>query len=85
MAVIRYPLKVDKPMHPMVGETYYDVNNHCTYTWTGLQWVMMTPEQRADDPTFEPGAPTKAEAEKYPALQEAWEAYMIVKKLVGKA
>ena len=75
----------NKPINPVVGHTYYDVNNYCTYTWTGIQWIMMTPEQRTDNTNYEPGAPTKEEAEKYPALQEAWEAYMIVRKLVGKA
>jgi hypothetical protein len=85
MAVVTYPLKVDKPVHPLMGETYYDIIRQCAYTWTGIQWIMIAPELRTDNTNYEPGAPTKEEAEKYPALQEAWEAYMIVRKLVGKA
>lgn len=72
--------------NPVIGECYFDVNNAAQYMWNGHQWMMVSqaPFLSAD---IEPPVnviPTEAELEKYPALKESWEAYLIVKKLIGK-
>jgi len=74
---------ISRPTNPMVGAAYFDVNTHSSYIWDGTTWVLFSYNQCEPRSTFDP-IPTIEELEKYPALKEAWEAYIIVKKLIGK-
>lgn len=71
---------INKP--PIVEDSYFDMDNHLSYVWYDDRW-----HKRNDiDQEFEEEpvvAPTTAELEKYPALKEAWDAYLIIRHLVG--
>jgi len=67
-----------KPLHPQLGDVYVDQNTYRSYIWEGNQWVAFS--------TAEPAQaliPTEEELNKHPALKQAWEEYMVIKRLIG--
>ena len=67
-----------KPINPMMGEIWTDKVSRQMYMWDGVWNRISTSYQ-----SIETLIPTEAQMEKYPALKEAWEEYLITKKLVG--
>ena len=71
-----------KPNNPQMGDCYVDHNTAETFVWQGTAWVKMSGSPgAAPEPPFMP--PTKEQLEKHPALKEAWEEFLVLKKLIG--
>jgi hypothetical protein len=70
-----------KPNFPQIGDCYMDLGARVNYTWTGLNWVEIT------DDKFIPSAaalvPTNEQLEKHPSLKQAWDEYIVIRKLLG--
>ena len=69
-----------KPANPIAGDCYYDGNTGNSYVFNGTNWTVFNSTPSSPPRSNEP---TAAELEKYPALKESWEAYLITKKLIG--
>lgn len=69
-----------KPTRPVLGDAFIDPNTFMGYMWDGNTWIRFSGENR-NPPSFEP--PTFEQLEKYPALKQAWEEFLVVKKLLG--
>lgn len=63
------------PSNPNIGQTYVDNRTGKIYTWAGINWheTGRTPDV----------IPRDAQLEMYPALKNAWEEYLMVRKLLG--
>ena len=68
-----------KPTNPQHGDIYVDQNTYHSYVWVGTGWVPFGSNEKT--PSFT--APTKEQLEKHPALKQAWEEFLVIKKLVG--
>lgn len=70
-----------KPKNPQIGDVYLDQNTHEGYIWQGNQWAKFS----SSDTYIQPKdlAPTEEQLEKHPALKQAWEEYLIIKRLLG--
>jgi hypothetical protein len=67
--------------NPSLGAVFIDQNGH-TRIWMGSSWVVYNSKKDTDIiEEFSP--PTKEHLEKHPALKEAWEEFLVIKKLVG--
>jgi hypothetical protein len=64
---------------PWVGQIPYNEITNSFHTWDGLQWVAV--DISAREKVFE--SPTESELEQHPTLKQAWEEFLIVKKLIG--
>lgn len=67
----------DPPANPQIGDC---VVNHTTsqgFIWTGNEWALYTYILPRDL------APTPEQLKKYPSLRQAWEEYLVVKRLLG--
>lgn len=73
-------LNSSKPTKPNLGDAYYDQNNMCTLIWDGNTWVMFSSGAPAPPPRV---LPNSEELEKHPTLKEAWEQYLVIRKLLG--
>ena len=71
-----------KPTNPMVGDCVMDSITGKDWIWTGLSWIEFTGSSLANP--IDLLVPTPEQLEKYPALKEAWEEYVIVRKLIGR-
>lgn len=67
-----------KPAVPAQGDAYFDMNNMQTVIYSGNRWIPIAGSMR--EVRLEP---THAELEKHPALKQAWEEYIVIRKLVG--
>lgn len=67
-----------KPLNPIEGDAYFDVNNMQTLIYTSKRWIPIAGSAR--NVKLEP---THAELEKHPSLKSAWEEYIVVRKLLG--
>lgn len=63
---------------PTPGELYLDPETLRTYIFTGIKWEIM-----AGIPATEYLAPTAAELATNVSLKNAWDEYLIVRKLLG--
>ena len=63
---------------PKPGELYLDPGTLRTYIFTGIKWEIM-----AGIPATEYLAPTDAELATNVSLKNAWDEYLIVRKLLG--
>jgi hypothetical protein len=71
----------NRPAFPSVGDTYYDVNISGEMMYDGTNWVQLSVGS-----TMSPEIsliPSEEDLEKHPSLKEAWENFLIVKKLLG--
>ena len=74
-----HPLTVhtSRPTNPIAGDYYYDVNTNIGLVYTGLCWSHFS------GPTPSSLIPTEQELRKHPSLKNAWEQYLITRKLLG--
>ena len=67
-----------KPTLPILDDCYFDSTNNVTYTFstTGcIEFVSSGPEKTTE--------PSLENLNKHPALKQAWEEYIFIKKLLG--
>lgn len=69
-----------KPKSPVTGDCYHDRNTNIAYIWQGIAWVGFTGEQ-TPVPPFLP--PTDEQLEKHPSLKQAWDEFLVIKRLLG--
>jgi hypothetical protein len=64
-----------KPLHPLIGDMYYDTQNQ----GTGTSWeqILISSEYEKSK------CPTPKQLIMYPALRAAWEEYLVIRKLLG--
>jgi hypothetical protein len=68
------------PANPSLGDAFIDQTGH-TCIWMGSSWQVFNMKDTDNIEEFSP--PTKEHLEKHPALKEAWEEFLVIKKLVG--
>jgi hypothetical protein len=81
MSVMGINWQPNRTAYPNVGDAYYDVNIGGAMIWDGATWI-----QISKDSTISQGkslVPSEENLEKYPALKQAWEEYLVVKRLLG--
>ena len=73
---------LNKPETPAIGDCYYDESFQTIYIWTGTQWQATFASPPADyiDRKF---LPTKEQLDNHPALNRAWDEYLVIRKLLG--
>lgn len=73
-----------KPANPCVGDVYMDPNTFYGYIWDGYKWQTFSSNSSVDyyQKNIVP-PPTEEQLEKYPALKQAWEEYVVIIKLLG--
>jgi hypothetical protein len=71
---------LDMPVNPQVGSAYTDPITGIGYVWEGTKWCQfsISPPHVQSSPI-----PTDAQLEKHPTLKQAWEEYMVIRKLIG--
>ena len=70
-----------KPTNPCVGDVYMDPATYISFMWTGLKWVQFSGVSvQSIEKSF---IPSIEDLEKHPSLKQAWEEYLVVKKLLG--
>jgi hypothetical protein len=67
------------PANPTAGDCFVGANSE-GMIWDGKTWVPFSGIP-VPIPPFIP--PTEEQLEKYPPLKEAWEEFLIIKKLLG--
>jgi hypothetical protein len=67
-----------KPTNPQHGDVYMDHNTDQAYVWIGTNWALFSGNKEAP---LSP--PTREQLEKHPALKQAWEEFLVIKKLIG--
>lgn len=74
--------RADKPKTPNYGELYMDTTTGIGHIWLGNNWVEISayPDMT---PTPRDLAPTMEQLDEHPALKNAWEEYLVVKRLLG--
>lgn len=68
------------PVSPMDGDIVYDHNTMEQKVYYGGQWILISASRGPEPPRV---VPSDEELEKHPGLKEAWEEYMIIRKLLG--
>jgi hypothetical protein len=66
------------PPNPILGDAYYDNRTGIAHVWTGASWHPLS-----TDPHPKALTPTAEQLEKHPALKEAWDEYMVIRRLLG--
>lgn len=66
------------PPHPVAGDIYFDQVSGHGYLWIGNKWVVYSSNEKP-----RPVIPSDEELEKHPSLKQAWEEYMVIRKLLG--
>lgn len=69
------------PANPVIGDCYADPITMSTYVWTGSAWTMMGSDSSASKKVDL--IPTPEQLEKHPALKQAWEEYLVIKRMIG--
>lgn len=70
-----------QPKNPVEGNIYFDSNTGCSYIYCGNMWMIFSSDVTIPLPSMM--APTSEQLEKHPALKEAWEELMVIRKLLG--
>ena len=70
-----------KPTNPCVGDVYIDPTTYMGFIWTGHSWAQFSGDALSS--TEKPLVPSYDDLEKHPSLKQAWEEYLVVKKLLG--
>jgi hypothetical protein len=79
MAIFGITWQANRTAFPKEGDAYYDVNLESAMIYDGSHWIQYSGPNLHDKPLI----PSKENLEKYPSLKEAWEHYLVVKKLLG--
>ena len=70
------------PINPSVGDTFFDQLSGTGFTYNGTTWLQICGNgDGSDSPRFT--IPTQEQLDKHPALKEAWEEFIVIKKLLG--
>ena len=69
-----------KPTSPVIGDCWFDTSKGRGYIWQGATWMPFTGDP-IPMPSFIP--PTEEQLEKHPALKQAWEEFLVVRRLLG--
>ena len=77
-STIKY--RSNKPVNPITGDIYFDYATDQMFVWHGSSWIVISSQVV---PTPRDLAPTVEQLDKHPSLKNAWEEYLIVKKLLG--
>ncbi len=67
------------PISPKMGDAYMDVVTGFGYIYDGKAWIIMS-HGNMEPKRLEP---TEEEMKKHPAIKEAWDDYIILRKLIG--
>lgn len=70
-----------KPTTPLVGDAYYDARMERAYVFDGFSWSAITADSTRS--AQEAMIPTQEKLDKHPALKQAWEEYVAIKRLLG--
>lgn len=68
-----------KASAPVEGDAYYDEKMNAGYIYLSGKWEIFS----QGPSTVENFVPTKEQLEKHPALKQAWEEYLVIKRLIG--
>ena len=69
-----------KTLNPSIGDSYFDTTDNVAYIWEGSAWCVMSGMGEPEPKIY---APTNEQLEKHPALKQAWDEYMVIRKLLG--
>ena len=72
---------LSRPATPIEGDAYLDASTGCSYIYVNNQWIIFGSSTGIPLPSF--CAPTPEQLEKHPSLKEAWDEFMVIKKLLG--
>ena len=67
------------PSNPVLGDRYLDERSGDAYIWTGSMWAMVG-RLNTVKKSLEP---TKEQLDMYPALNQAWEEYLVIRRILG--
>ena len=68
-------MATSKPINPDVGDIWIDTNTFRSHVYTGNGWERL----HARDTE----APSASELKTYPTLKQAWNEYLVIRKLLG--
>jgi hypothetical protein len=66
------------PPNPLDGDIYYDQVSGQGYIWLTGKWIIFSSNEKQKTII-----PTSDELEKHPSLRQAWEEYLVIRKLLG--
>lgn len=70
-----------QPTMPVTGDCYNDINSQLGYIFDGNTWMIYSSNH--EPPSLHDHVPTKEQLEKHPALKQAWEEFLVIKRLLG--
>lgn len=70
-----------QPANPVMGDCYFDQSENRGYIWQGSAWITFSGKDDENVQEFTP--PTDEQLDKHPALKEAWEEFLVIKRLLG--
>lgn len=71
----------DRPTDPVMGDYYVDRMTYDGYIFDGTNWVQISGSGPAPAPKS--NEPTEEQLEKHPSLKQAWDEYMVIRRLLG--
>lgn len=69
-----------KPANPVYGDVYTDSSTFYSYVWLGQNWTIFSANEKPEE-VFT--VPTEEQLNKHPALKNAWEEFLVIKRLLG--
>lgn len=66
--------------NPIAGDCYLDQTTNSGYIWQGSSWVKFSGTPGWVPPV---SVPTTEQLEKHPSLKQAWEEFLVIKRLLG--
>lgn len=72
---------ISQPSCPLIGDCYTDLMTGKSMVWTGTSWAEITDGRMI--PSDALMTPTEEQLEKHPSLKEAWDEYIVIRKLLG--
>lgn len=68
------------PTNPLIGDCYTDSKTYKSFIWDGNAWVLFSTEASVRRVSLEPN---QEELDNHPSLKQAWEEYLVIRKLLG--
>lgn len=65
---------------PQIGCVYYDKFDNTYRIWNGIEWCILVSGESDGFPNL---IPTREQLEKHASLMNAWNEYLIIRKLLG--
>ena len=69
------------PSNPVLGDCYMDILTMSSLVYTGTTWIQIGGE--SPKTKIETLIPTQEQLNNHPALKQAWEEYVILRRLIG--